>query len=92
MVVGREVPGRTHVEIDAAPTEDRRSYHVSSEKIRRELGFVPKKTIEDAVEDLCRAFLAGRIPNGLEDDRYYNLRVMKKLLVSPVVQGTTSLQ
>lgn len=85
-VVEREVPGRKHIEIDVAPTEDRRSYHISSEKIKRELGFVFKKTIEDAVKDLCRAFLAGLIPNGLEDDRYYNLRVMKKLNLPPVVR------
>ena len=91
VVVEREIPGRDHIELDAAETEDRRSYHVSSEKIKRELGFVPKKTIEDAVQDLCRAFLAGRIPNGLEDDKYYNLRVMKKLNLSPIVQTISSM-
>ena len=33
----------------STPTDDQRSYHVSSEKIRRELGFAPKRTIDDAI-------------------------------------------
>jgi len=41
-VVSREVPGRERVEIVTTPSNDLRSYHISSEKIRRELGFVPK--------------------------------------------------
>lgn len=82
-IVEREVPGRRHIEIDVASTDDRRSYHISSKKLKQELSFVPKKTIEDAVKDLCCAFLAGRIPNALEDEKYYNLRVMKKLNLPP---------
>ena len=43
------------VEVVTTPTDDHRSYHISSEKIRRELGYVPKRTIEDAVRGLVRA-------------------------------------
>jgi len=65
------------VEIVVTPSDDHRSYHISSQKIRQELGFVPSHSLEDAIADLVQAFSEGRVPNSLTDDRYYNLRVMK---------------
>jgi len=59
------------------PTDDNRSYHVSSQKIKRELGFVAKRTIAEAVRDLCAAFKAVKIPNPMEDKRYYNIKTMQ---------------
>ncbi|MCD6307506.1 MAG: NAD-dependent epimerase/dehydratase family protein, partial [Candidatus Latescibacteria bacterium] len=44
------------VTIETTPTDDTRSYHISSEKIRRELGFAPRHSIREAVEDLKQAF------------------------------------
>ena len=77
----REVVGKREVEVVTIPTNDPRSYHISSEKIKRELGFEPKRTIEDGVRDLCDAFKAGKIPNPMDDIRYYNINTMlaKKL-------------
>jgi len=67
------------VEVVTTPTDDNRSYHVSSEKIRRELGFEARHTIEDAVRDLVAAFEAGRIPDSMSDDRYYNIKRMQRV-------------
>jgi len=67
------------VKIVTTPTDDNRSYRVSSDKIKRELGFAPSRTIEDAVRDLVAAFQAGRIPNSMTDDRYYNIKRMQRL-------------
>ena len=67
------------VEIVTTPTDDHRSYHVSSERIRQRLGFAPKHSIEDAVRDLVAAFQAGKIPNPMTDSRYYNIRTMQEL-------------
>jgi dTDP-D-glucose 4,6-dehydratase len=61
------------------PTDDNRSYHISSEKIRRELGFVPKRTIEDAVRGLVDGFRTGKIPDPMTDIRYYNIKTMQAL-------------
>jgi len=72
-VVGDETP------IDVVPTDDLRSYHVSSEKMRKELGFEPKFTIEDAVRDLVEAFEAGKLPNSMEDERYSNIKLMNSI-------------
>ncbi len=74
----RNVVGRD-VEIVTTLTDDHRSYHISSEKIRRELNFVPKRTIEDAVHDLVDAFQADKIPNPMSHNRYYNIRTMQAL-------------
>ena len=67
------------VEVVVQPTNDPRSYHISSEKIRRELGFANKRTIEDAVTDLIAAFKAGKLPDSLTAARYYNIRVMQQI-------------
>jgi nucleoside-diphosphate-sugar epimerase len=63
--------------IETTPTDDIRSYHVSSEKIKKELGFQPGHTIEQAIKDLESAFAAGKIPNPMEDARYYNIKMMQ---------------
>ena len=65
------------IEIVTTPTDDHRSYHICSDKIHRELGFEPKHTIDNAVEDLLGAFQAGRVPNAMNDERYYNVKLMK---------------
>jgi nucleoside-diphosphate-sugar epimerase len=78
-VVSEEIPNRKGVEIVTTPTDDIRSYHINSEKIRRVLGYNPRHTIEDAVRELTRAFVANKVPNSMEDDRYYNVRLLKRL-------------
>lgn len=75
-VVERELPGRGPIQVLTAPTNDERSYHISSGKITKELGFAPRRTIEDAVRDLLAAFRDGRIKDP-SDIRYYNIRTMQ---------------
>jgi nucleoside-diphosphate-sugar epimerase len=77
-VVEEEMPERAPINITTSPTNDIRSYHVCSRKIAEKLGWSPKRTVEDAVRDLCRAFKAGKIPNSLSDDSYINVRTVKK--------------
>lgn len=72
-VVGKKRPTELIVE----PTNDNRSYHISSEKIEKELGFRSLYTIEDAVESLVKAFEEGSLPNAMTDERYYNIKTMK---------------
>jgi nucleoside-diphosphate-sugar epimerase len=76
-VVEREMPELAPIAVDTSPSNDLRSYHVSSEKIKRELGWAPKRTVEDAIVGLCRAFRAGKIPNSLTDIRYYNVKTVQ---------------
>ncbi len=68
-----------HISIKTVPTDDNRSYHVSSIKIKKELNFVPQHTIEEAVKDLKEAFNQNKLPNSMTDNRYYNIKTMKTL-------------
>jgi len=67
------------VQIVTTPTDDNRSYHISSARIKKELGFEARYTIEGAVQGLVKAFRAGTISNSMTDDRYYNIRQMQRL-------------
>jgi nucleoside-diphosphate-sugar epimerase len=70
------------VRIVTSPTNDLRSYHVSSEKIKRELGWEPRYTVPDAIRELIAAFRAGRVPNSLTDPRYFNIKTMNAHLAA----------
>jgi hypothetical protein len=78
-IVGRDLPANGAVEIKTTASNDPRSYRVCTDKIRDRLGFVPKRTIEDAVGDLVGAFRAGSLPNAMTDSRYYNVKRMKEI-------------
>ena len=72
-VIGEDVTLKT------IPTDDNRSYHVSSHKIEEVLGFKSIHTIKDAVADLREAFDAGLLPDSLNDEKYFNIKRMQSL-------------
>jgi nucleoside-diphosphate-sugar epimerase len=72
-----EKMGRKDLRIETTQTNDNRSYHVSSEKIKKELGYQAKRSVEDAVSDLVAAYRAGKIPDP-DDKRYYNIKTMQE--------------
>jgi nucleoside-diphosphate-sugar epimerase len=78
-IVEQEFPDKAPIPIETTPSNDLRSYHVSSKKILQKLGWAPKRTIEDAVRDLCKAFKAGKLPNSMTDEKYINVRTVKSL-------------
>jgi nucleoside-diphosphate-sugar epimerase len=80
--VERAVPDKAPIAIAVTQSDDKRSYHINSDKIRNELGFKPKRSIEDAVGDLCVAFRQGLLPNSFSDERYYNVKTLQALAVT----------
>jgi nucleoside-diphosphate-sugar epimerase len=64
------------VAIKYSKTDDIRSYHISSKKIEKELGFKPRHSVEEAIKDLVEAFSSGKIPDPLDNIRYYNIKTM----------------
>ncbi len=78
-VVEQEMPEKAPIRIDTTPSNDHRSYHVSSRKIAEKLGYVPKRSVEDAVRDICRAFNEGKLPNSLDGESYINVKTVKKM-------------
>jgi nucleoside-diphosphate-sugar epimerase len=78
-VVQKEFPDNKEIEIIKEPSNDNRSYHINSDKIKKILNFHPKRSIENAVEDLCNAFKEGLLKNSFEDDIYFNIHRMKNV-------------
>ena len=70
------------VNLKFSPTDDNRSYHISSKKIKKILDFEPTNTISDAVNDLKLAFKKGLLPNSLTDEKYFNIKMMESIKLS----------
>jgi len=67
------------VTIDQTSSDDNRSYHVSSEKIRDILGFETKHTVKDAVLDLKNAFEKKLLTNTFNDEFFFNIKRMNNI-------------
>jgi nucleoside-diphosphate-sugar epimerase len=78
-IVEINFPEKKRINIETTKSNDNRSYHINSEKIKNIINFEPKLTIEDAVNDLCEQFKLGIIKNTFEDDIFYNVRTLKKI-------------
>tara|TARA_Y100000590_G_scaffold15342_1_gene18413 strand:- start:6225 stop:7232 length:1008 start_codon:yes stop_codon:yes gene_type:complete len=78
-VVEEMFPEKKPIEIVSTSSDDNRSYHINSDKIKKVLGFVANNTIEDAVKELCNSFSKGLIPDSFDNDMYYNVKRLKKL-------------
>ena len=74
----KEIIGQD-IEIINTETNDNRSYHVSSKKIKDVLGFETKYTIKDAVRDLKEAFEKKLLENTFENEFYYNIKRMNNI-------------
>lgn len=70
--------GKIKIEVTSS-TDDQRSYRVSWEKIKKQLRWKPKRTVEDAIVDLINAFKKGKLPNSLTDPIYFNIKRLKEI-------------
>jgi nucleoside-diphosphate-sugar epimerase len=77
-VVQQILPDREVIEIETTPTDDDRSYHVTAEKVYRDLGFKPSRSVEDAVRELVLTFQDGRLTDPLNNPKYYNIKTMQE--------------
>ena len=66
-------------EIIQTSTNDNRSYHISSKKIKKELGFENKFNIGDAVQDIKKAYESKLFNDSLNNEIYFNVKMMKKI-------------
>lgn len=64
------------VQLKYIPTNDNRSYHISSKKIIEDTGFIYKYKIEDAVNDLKIAFEKKMFKDTLNNPEYFNIKKM----------------
>ena len=69
------------IELEYTPSNDNRSYHVNSEKIKSVLGFEPQFTIEDAIRSIAEAYRAGKISDPLNNSLFSNIKRMRELQI-----------
>jgi dTDP-D-glucose 4,6-dehydratase len=73
---------KTKIEIVKTSSDDRRSYHINSDKIKKELKFYPKYNISNAVQEICNAFKKNKILKPFSKDEYYNVKTLLKKGIS----------
>jgi nucleoside-diphosphate-sugar epimerase len=62
--------------IDTVPSDDPRSYHLSADRAREELGFEPRHDLVTAVRELREAYQSGRVSDS-RSSIYRNVAWMK---------------
>jgi len=67
------------IKIINTKSDDNRSYHVSSEKIKDILGFETKHTVKDAVKDLKNAFENKILINTFNNEFFFNIKRMNSI-------------
>ena len=78
-VVEKTFPDKKEIIIETLPSNDNRSYHINSDKIFKSLRFKAKRSLEEAVRDLCSSFKKGLIKESFENELYYNVRRLKSI-------------
>ncbi len=73
--IARRVTRHVPAEIKVTPSNDPRSYRLSSKKLLA-TGFVPTHTVEDGIQEVIAAFRDGRLR---DDEGCYNIKTMKRL-------------
>ncbi len=68
-MVIKHVPAK----ITVTESNDPRSYRVNSDKLLA-TGFTPKKSVEDAIREICEKHEQGTLKN---EDRFHNLKWMQ---------------
>lgn len=74
MDIAERVASRIPAEIRVVKSDDPRSYRINSDKLLA-TGFRPKKTVDDAIEELIAEYGRGKLK---DEDRFHNLRWMKR--------------
>ena len=78
-VVEKEFPEKEEINIIKEISDDNRSYHINSDKIKNFLNYSPKRSIENAVQDLCKAFKKDLLKDSFDKDIYFNINRMKNI-------------
>lgn len=65
---------KAEAKITVLPSNDPRSYRVNSDKLLA-TGFQPKKTVENAIDEICMAYRNGKLK---DQERFHTLKWMQK--------------
>jgi nucleoside-diphosphate-sugar epimerase len=71
---------KAEAKITVLPSNDPRSYRVNSDKLLA-TGFTPKKTVENAIDEICVAYRSGQLK---DQERFHTLAWMQKTVLNQV--------
>lgn len=74
--IAKRVSELAPAEIVVTPSNDPRSYRLNSDKLLS-TGFKPKYNVEYAMKEIVEAYESGKLPNPMDDKRYYNIETMQ---------------
>ena len=60
-------------------TDDKRSYRVNSDKIKKVIGFYPKKGVSDAIKEMALQFKANKLKDSFTNINYFKIKKLKKI-------------
>jgi nucleoside-diphosphate-sugar epimerase len=69
---------KASAKITVLPSNDPRSYRVNSDRLLK-AGFKPRKTVSDAIDEICAAYHDGKIK---DEEKFHNLKWMQKTVFS----------
>ena len=67
------------IPLEIVKSNDNRSYHINSDKIKNKIKFRPKYSIDYAVNELCNEFKKNKLKNVFNKNIYYNVKTVMKL-------------
>jgi len=67
------------IDLEIVKSNDNRSYHINSDKIKNKIKFKPKYSIDYAVNELCDAFKKNNLKNVFKKDKYYNVKTLMRI-------------
>ena len=71
-----------NVNLKIVPTDDNRSYHITSDKIKNKLNFEMQHTVKEAIKDLLQAFDENKFLDPLSNPDYFNIKKMQLINLS----------
>lgn len=80
--IQKEFPEFGEIPIVRTESNDNRSYHINSDKIKKVLGYQATRSVEDAVKELCDKFKEKFFSDTLDNEFYFNIKRMKNLKAS----------
>lgn len=78
-IVQESYKEKPEIQIETTSSDDNRSYHINSDRIKEVLNYTPKLTIEDAVRELCYYFKNGSVKDSFDDINYFNVKKLMKI-------------
>ncbi len=75
----QEIVPKTYLKLTESTFQDARNYAVSSDKARRELGFVPKWSVTDGIKEIAALMNQSRIPD-VSIARFSNVAALQNSL------------